>query len=451
MLKNQFIFTFILVFSIFCKTTFAQSDKVLDQIIAIVGNTIVLESSVEMQYLQLQAQKLDVDENAKCSILEDQLFQKLLINQAHIDSVTVPDKEVTTELDARINYFISQIGSKEKLEAYFNKSLFKIKSDFRETIQDQLLTRKMQNKITEDIKITPSEVRKFYNGIPKDSLPLINADIEMLQIVKNIPVSDKAKNEVKTQLEEFRKSVLEKGKSFAALATLYSQDPGSAANGGELGYMGRGDFVPEFSAAAFSLKPGEVSRIVETDFGFHIIQCIDRRGEQMNLRHILLKPKTTVADDKKAKFFLDSLKQALKKDTLTFEQAALIFSEDETTRKNGGLTINPANGSSKFEPSQIDPATNAAIKNLTTGDVSEIFKTLNDKGKEVYKIIKIKNKTKAHNANLKDDYQLIQDMALDKKKKDNINQWITQKQAASYIKVKDEYKNCKFMVKGWIK
>ncbi len=441
----------VLFFLLFVFSTFAQQKKILDQVLAIVGNDIVLESAVESQYLQYQAQGVETDGDVRCMIFEDLLYQKLLLNQAKLDSVEVSDKEVDGELNHRINMFIEQIGSKEKLEAYFNKTLAEIKSEFRDIIRDQLITRRMQAKIAGDIKITPSEVQKFFNKIPKDSLPMIQAETEYSQIVRYPKISEEAKSEVRKRLEDYRDRVLNKGADFGTLAFMYSEDPGSKDQNGELGFVNRADLVPQFSSAAFALKEGEVSKVVETEFGFHIIQLIARKGDQVNVRHILLKPKTMMSEMLTAKKFLDSIKVVLTKDTLTFEQAAMRFSDDENTRANGGVVVNPYTGTSKFENDQIDNVTHYAIDKLTVGQRSAPFESTDEKGKKGYKIVLIKSKTQAHVANLRDDYQMIQDLALAKKKEETVDEWIRSKQKTTYVKIKGDYKNCVYKNVGWVK
>jgi len=438
-----------LLCSFFVKS-YGQDKKVVDQILAVVGNNIVLQSSIEVQYLQFQAQGYPTDANTKCQIFEEQLYQKLLLNQARLDSVEVSDKEIEGELEARIKYYTEQFGSKEKLEEYFGKKMHEVRNELRETLKDQLITRKMQNKIAGDVKVSPAEVRKFFFEIPKDSLPMINSELEINQIVKYPKVSEYAKSEVKKKLEELREKSL-KDNSFGTMAYLYSEDESSRVKNGELGFVNRGDLVPPFATAAFGLKENEISRVVETEYGYHIIQMIARKGEQINVRHILMKPKVLPSDLLGARKRLDSIIALIRVDTIKFEAAAQRYSEDEDTRNSGGRMVNPQNGTTKFEVSQIDPATNAQIKLLNVGQMSAPYEFTDEKGRKGYKVVMLKSKTKAHIASLKDDYQRIQDMALNKKKQTAIEEWLAQKQEATFIRIDNQYRKCNYVNKGWLK
>ena len=434
----------------FYTSTYAQ-DKVIDQILAIVGNNIILKSDVENQYLQTIAQGIDSYGDLKCEIFEDLLYQKLLLNQAILDSIEVTEKEIEQRLDSRLNMILGQAGSEEALVEYFNKPMAEIKKDLRTLLKDQLLTQKMQSKITEDIKITPSEVRKYYKSIPKDSLPLINAEIEISQIVRKAVISQAQIDEVKQRLQGYIERV-NGGDNFTTLAILYSQDPGSAKNGGELGYVSRNDLVPEFAAVAFNLKnPDDISGIVETDFGYHVIQLIDRKGERINIRHILLMPKVDPAEIVRTSNLLDSITTLIRLDTLTFSEAAKKFSEDEESKFSGGIIINPSTGLSKFSTDEIDQQTYYAIKNLKVGEISNPVETRDRYGKSTYKILMVKSRTEPHVADLTNDYHFLQEAALDEKKGKAVDLWIENKQKNTYIKIDESYKNCSFRNSGWIK
>lgn len=428
----------------------AQENQVIDQIVAVVGKNIILHSDIENQYIQLKSQRYySSGADIKCDIFEELLFQKLLLNQAQLDSIEVSDKEIESTLDRRMEYFIEQAGSKEKLEEYLKKSILEIKDDFKDMIKEQMITERMQGVITKDIKITPAEVREFFKKFPQDSLPIINPEFEIQQIVKYPPVSEEEINSVKASLEDFRERV-KNGGNFGTLAVLYSEDPGSAKKKGELGFVGRGDLVPEFAAIAFKLKEGEVSRIVKTEFGYHIIQLIEKRGEKINARHILLKPKVSAAAIAQAKSSLDSIKTSIDNNEITFAEAAAKYSEDKNTSNNGGLVANPYTGSPKFEASQLDPTTFYAVNRLKTGDVSTPIETKDEKEKAVYKIVKLKSKTQPHKANLKDDYQRIQELAISGKKQKALEEWILQKQKSTYVHIDDSYKFCEFKYGNWI-
>lgn len=450
MKMNQFLSVFFALMILASFEVKSQDLKIIDQVVGMVGNSMVLMSEVEAQYLQMQAQGISVNENTKCEIYEEMLLQKLFLNQAIIDSLVVTDKEVTQQITQRINHMSEQLGGEKKIEEYFNKPISEIKNYFRDIIKDQLLTQKMQAKITEGVKITPSEVKSFYKKTPKDSLPIVPVQYELQQIEKKPPMTREEKNKLRDRLNSIRERIL-KGENFGTLAVLYSEDPGSAANGGELGMATRSTFVPEFAAVAFSLKAGETSRIVETEFGFHVIQLIEKRGEQANFRHILLTPKMDASSKIRAKHYLDSIYTLIKSDTMKFERRVAFSSDDADTRANGGLMVNPQTGTSKFEIKHLDPEMNYTIKGMEVGEVSRPFEATDAKGRKVYKIIRIKSKVDQHVANIDTDYQMILDMALAQKKQKNLDEWIKAKQKTNFVRIDPLYKNCTFRYKGWEK
>ncbi|MEN8120576.1 MAG: peptidylprolyl isomerase [Bacteroidota bacterium] len=442
--------TVLLLFSLSDFNIKAQNDSLIDNVIAVVGNQIILKSEVEEQLLQMQARGMSGEGDQKCKIFEQLLFQKLLVVQAQIDSIEVTSKQVDTEIEGRLQTFIQQIGGPKELEAYFGKSILEIKEDFKPIVREQLLAQKMQSEITLDVKITPSEVKNFYKSIPKDSLPIINANYEIAHIVIQPKISNEQKEAVKNKLNALRERIV-KGESFSTLAVLYSDDKSSAKNGGRLGFVNKSDLVKEFSSVAFSLEKDEVSEIVETEFGYHVIQMIEKRGNQIDVRHILLIPQIASTAKYKAKEKLDSITKYIRLDSITFGQAALKFSTDEDTRKNEGLMINPYTGTSKFEIKQIDPATNYALKKLDVGQISDPFEAQNQKGKTVYKIIYKKSETKPHTINLKEDYQQVQDMALANKKDLVVKAWVKKIQKETYVKIPGNFSKCPFDFQGWIK
>ena len=425
----------------------AQVD--IDKVIAVVGDNPILQSDVEKQAIQLRTQGYYSSDNIKCEVLEDLLYQKLLINQAKIDSVEVSDNQVNSELNRRIQYFVNSLGSKKKLEEYYGKSILEIKKEFRKIIRDQILSQKEQMEITKDINVTPTDVRKFFNKLKKDSIPTVNTKIQIEQIALYPKISEIEVLAVKKRLENFRKRI-NKGEKFETLAVLYSEDKGTATHGGKLGPVGRSDLVPEFAAVAFKLKKGQVSRIVKTEYGYHIIQLVEKKGEKIICRHILLKPKVKPELQAQTLKLLDSIKTKIEKDTLTWEKAVTRFSDDKNTKLNNGLLINDKSGNSEFEKNQIEPSIAYAIKNLKINQISSPFKTIDNKGKAVFKIVRIKSKKESHPANIVDDYKLIQDLALQKKKEEYANKWIEQKRSSTYIKIDDEFNSCKFKY-NWTK
>ena len=431
-------------------STYAQpadgnSGTNLDQIVGIVGNEVILKSEIELQYQSQGAVAFQgyTEEQAKCLIMEDNLFQKLLINQARIDSVEVSDEQVDGELDRRMRFFVDQIGSERKLEEYYGKSILEIKSEFREMIENQLLVQKMRAKTTENIAVTPADVKAYFAGIPIDSLPYINSEIEIAHIVKKPPISQEERERIKTRLAELRKRIVN-GEDFGLLAYMYSEDPGSAKQNGELGPVERGALVPEFEGVAFNLKGDQVSEIIETQYGYHIMQLIERIGERVNVRHILLTPQVSSVDLKNAREYLDSIQQVMLTDTLTFDEAAEKFSDDEETRMIGGKMINPQTGSTRFEPTQIDPMLLFSIDKMKVGQISEPVLMRTDDGKEAYRLIKLIKRTNPHRASLKQDYQKLQAAALEEKQSHAITKWIAKKQGDTYIKIGPAYSDCTF-------
>jgi peptidyl-prolyl cis-trans isomerase SurA len=426
-----------------------QQDTIIDGIEGVVGGNIILKSDIENQYLQIRSQGIiqGTAPKLKCQIFENLLYQKLLLHQALVDSITVTDAQVEVEMDRRMRYFISQAGTPDRLEEHFGKSLVEIKRELSEVIKEQMLTEQAQQKITSDVTITPSEVKSFFRKIPKDSIPLINSEYEIGLIVKRPALGETEKQIARESLKGFRDRII-KGDDFSTLAVLYSEDPGSSKQGGELGMFKRGDMRPEFEAAAFRLKPGEVSDIVETEDGFHLIQMIERRGEYINVRHILIQPKVSPIDLNKAKITLDSVAGLIINKKLTYDQAVVMYSDDPG-KNSGGMMINPASGNSRFEAGQIDAKLFFIIDKLKTGEVSAPILT-NERGKQDYRLYYLKSRTNPHKANLEEDYARIQQIALESKKQDYIDEWITSKMNTTFISIPGEYQKCTFQ-RNWIK
>ncbi len=426
--------------------------NVVDKIVAIVGEEIILKSDIENAYLQEQGQGLvSSSSDYKTELLEKQLIQKLLLAQAQIDSISVTEEQVESAVANRIEYFISNIGSQERLEAYFGKSLEEIKDDMRGPLRELLITEQMQQKIVEKIRITPSEVRNYFKRLPKDSLPEMPDRYELQQIVLRPRISDAEKERIRERLREYRDQILKGEKTFNTLAVLYSEDPGSATRGGELGYIPRNQLDPAFAEAAFNLKPGKISKIVESEFGFHIIQLIDRQGEKINVRHILLQPKIAEEEKEEALHRLDTIRQYINEDKMTFEEAAMYFSSDKQTRNNGGLVADPQTGESRIARANIPGEMAKEINNLKVGEVSMPFVTHSERGLEEYKIVKIKEFYPRHRANLEDDWQNFELMLTNEKQMDKLEKWVKEKQANTYIHIDEEYRKGKFRYDGWIK
>jgi peptidyl-prolyl cis-trans isomerase SurA len=442
----RFIFLIMLITTAHTNYSYGQP-RILDRVVAVVGDEKVLQSDIENLYLQYRAEGISSSGDIKCEILEDYLSQSLLLNQAKIDSIEVSESQVELQLNSRLDYFISQIGSQERLEQYFNKTILEIKEDFRDLIRDQMITQEMRSNITGEVTTTPSEVRQFFNRLPEDSIPYIDAKIEIRQIAVYPPVSDEAILEVRQQLLDLRKRITE-GENFATLAVLYSQGP-SAPKGGEIGFMGRGEIDPEYAKVAFSLKKGQVSNIVETAFGYHIIQLIERRDDRVNTRHILLRPKLDPDVIANTISKLDSLAILIRADSITFERAAMYFSQDKKTNVNGGLLVNPYDNSTMFELDELQPSEYEILRYMNVGEISEPFESVDENGKQIYKIVKLSKSTRPHRANLKEDYTLIQQMALADKRDRIFQEWINEKITVTYIHIDGSFRGCSFNNPTW--
>ena len=447
--NNKMAAFFAVLFSVlFMNSTKAQEAQVIDRVVAVVGQNIVLQSDIEAQYLQYRLQggiKGDA-KSIRCEILEDLMFQKLMLNQAEMDSITVTDEQVNADVDRWINYFILQLGSQDNLEKYYKKTMPEIREELFRVRKDNMLVEQVQQTLLANVEVTPSEVKRYYNEMSKDSIPMINSKYEIAHLVKNPPITLEQKLEVKDKLYKMRKRILN-GERFSTLALLYSEDPGSAKKGGELGFTGRGEFAPEFEAAAFNLRDGEISEVVETEFGFHIIQMIERRGDYVNVRHILLTVKVAPEALQEAYDELDSIAALINNDSITFDEAVRRFS-DEKDRINGGVLVNPVSGGTLFDASELDQQVAGVVNRMKVGEISAPVPMKTEDNKDACRLICLKKKTEPHKANLKEDYTVIRDLAMQKKREEIINNWIESKSGKAYIKVCDEFKDCDFRF-GW--
>lgn len=446
-MKLNTINKFSLLFAAFFLTGVlrAQDDvKLIDGIIGIVGDEIILRSDLENQKIQASAQGVSYGKNADCVVMEDLLYEKLLLHQGGVDSVEVTEAQIQNELDKRINHFIDQIGSREKLEEYYGKSISEIKDEFYDVLEKQMVVQQMQRKITGDVKVTPSQVRDYFNSLPVDSLPLINAMVEVGHIVNYPPENLEETRRVKNKLREYREQIISGEKDFATIAVLYSEDPGSAVKGGELGLVNRGTMVPEFDAVGLALAEGEMSDVFETEYGFHIMQLIERRGEKYNARHILLKPRVSQSDLNKAKEELKEVRRHIQTDSLTFAEAAVLHSDDKSSKNQNGNIVNQQTGSTRFEMSELDPQIFLTIDTMEVGEVSKPAYMQTKDGRKAYRLIELRKRTEPHRANLKDDYQIIQEAARSQFSGEAINEWITRRVSVTYIEVTDEFSSCPF-------
>ncbi|MCQ2307468.1 MAG: peptidylprolyl isomerase [Bacteroidales bacterium] len=433
------------VLLVFCKTDiYAQEAQVIDRVVAVVGQNIILQSDIEQQYMQyrLQGGIKGSAHSIRCRILEDLLFQKLLLNQAELDSIEITPEQIENEVSQRIKYFVSQLGSEEALEKMYSKTMAEIKEEMTTILKNRYLSDQVQAKIVEGVLATPADVRDFYRDIPKDSIPMINSEYEIAELVKKPPITLDEKLAVKDKLYQLRTRIL-KGERFSTMALLYSEDPGSAKKGGELGFHGRGEFAPEFEATAFTLKEGEISEVIETEFGFHILQLIERRGDYVNVRHILMTVKVSPEALQKAYFELDSIANLIRNDSMTFDEAVRKFS-DEDDKVSGGVLVNEMTGSTLFAPEDLDQSVSVVINRLAVGEVSGPVPMKTKKDKDAYRLLLIKKKTKPHKANLKDDYALIQQWTMQKKREEAVNKWIKAKSNKSFVSICDDFCDCEF-------
>ncbi|MCG6188081.1 peptidylprolyl isomerase [Maribellus maritimus] len=433
-------------------TSALAQDKIVDQIVAIVGGNIILKSDVEYMTIQQQASGITSEGDMKCEILENLLIDKLLVAEAELDTlIEVTPSQVNQQMDAQIQMYISRIGSEKAVEEHFQKPIAIIKSDMQEGIRNQLLSSQMQNKIVQDVTVTPSEVRYNYRNLKQDEIPSIPTKYEYAQITLKPQISVEEENRVKAQLRDYKRRI-EEGTSFTMLAAMYSEEPGASRSGGEIPYYGRGELDPSYAAAAFNLKQDRVSNVVESEFGYHIIQLIDKRGEKVKTRHILMKPKPSVEAKELAYERLDSLANILRRGEIPFDEAAMMFSNDKNTRNSGGVAINPNTMSSKFSVEELDSDVSKLLTTMNINEISKPFETIDpDTQQPIYKIIKLLDKVEEHKANIQDDYKQLADMYLAKKKEGVLQEWISERQSETYIRIDDTYANCNFKFNNWIK
>ena len=430
---------------------FAQTDNVIDEVLWVVGDEAILRSEVEAERKRMLYQGEKINGDPYAVIPEQIAIQKLFLNQAIIDSIEVSDEQIENQVDNQINSYITQIGSREKLEEYMEKSINEIRSEMRTNIRNAMITQQMQSKLTEDVSPTPSEVRDFYQTLPLDSIPFIQTQVEVQIIAMQPRISQATIDGIKNRLRDYTQRALSGETSFSTLAVLYSEDPGSATRGGELGFMGKGQFVPEFSAAAFQLTdPNKISKIVETEYGYHIIQLIERRGDRANFRHILLTPKVTAKEMADARSTMDTIKMELDSAKFSFEEAARYISSDKQTRNSGGLMTNQSSGSARQTMDELPAEVARVVANMKVGEISAPFTMKDPKsGRDQVAIIKLKNRIEGHKATYYEDYQVIKDIYEDKLNAEVIENFIREKQRTTYCKIRAGWDNYDFKYPGW--
>lgn len=445
------IFSLIIFSQLFLLGILAQKN-IIDEVIWIVGDDAIFRSDVEQQRLFMQNRNIPMEGDPYCIIPEEIAIQKLFLHQASLDSVEVSESQVMSNVEMQLNYNIAMIGSREKLEEYFGQSISQIREDLRDNIRNQMIFQQMRQKLVGDINATPADVRRFYNNLPQDSIPTVPTQVELQIVSFEPPVPIEETNRVKDRLREFADRINNGEADFSVLARLYSEDIESAKRGGELDFMGRGQLVSEYAAVAFNLTdPTKVSRVVETEFGFHIIQLMERRGDRIKTRHILLRPRISYEDKNKAFNTLDSIANLIRANKMTFEQGVMQFSEDKSTAFNAGLMYNEKTNSSKFEYQDLPAEVAKAVYNMNVGEISKPFSMMNSNNKEVVAIVKLKSKVDTHKANLTDDYQLLKSYYETRKGDEFLEEWIKKKQKETYISIDPAWRNCEFKYPGWIK
>lgn len=431
--------------------TVAQ-DNVIDEVVWVIGDEAILKSDVEQAriYFMMSGQTMEGDPN--CVIPEQLAIQKLFMHQAAIDSIVVTEQEVLNEVEREITMRVNQIGSREKLEEYFGKTSTQIREELRETIHDRMVVEKMQKELFGDIKLTPSEVRRGFADMKSEEIPFVPTQVEVQIITLQPEIPMEEIERVKSELRDYTERINSGEAQFSTLAVFYSQDPESARRGGELDFFGRGEMVPEFSAVAFNLtEPGKVSKIVETEFGFHIIQLIEKRGDRVRARHILRKPEVSSESMNASLARLDTIANDIRSGKLSFNDA-VAFSADKNTRKNFGLMSNEMTLSSRFELQDLPQEVAKVVYEMKVGDISSPFVMIDKKtGKEVCAIVKLKNRVEGHKATPSEDYQVVKDVMIAKMRQEKLEKWIKEKQKVTYVRINENWCDCEFQYPGWVK
>ncbi len=430
---------------------------VVDEVVWIVGDDAILKSDVETMRMQGAMEGVKWEGDPDCTIPEQIAVQKLFKHQAEIDSIEVTDADVAMEVEQQISYWLEMVdGSRERLEEYKHQTLSQIRNDLREDLKDRQMVQKMRQKLVEDIAVTPADVRRYFKDMPADSIPFVPTEVEV-QIIQQTPRIDQEElNRVKDELREYTERVNKGDATFQTLARLYSEDPGTARRGGELGLVGRGTLDPAFAAVAFNLTdPKKVSKIVESEFGFHIIQLIEKRGDKVNVRHILRKPIVSDEAVEKTLIRLDSIAGEIRSGKFTFEDAAPILSDDKDTRYSKGLMstnmMTTGHTSSKFRMQDLPPEVAKVVDTMQVGQISQAFTMINQRGKTVCVIVKLKNRIDGHKATVTEDFQTLKDVVLNKRREERLHEWVVDKIKNVYTRLSDDYKDCHFEFEGWNK
>ena len=435
-------------------SAFGQNN-VIDEVVWVVGDEAILKSDVESERLNAQYDGRRFNGDPYCIIPEELAIQKLFLHQAELDSIEVTEQEVLARLEMQTNWLIDQIGSKEKMEEYYNKTMTQIREMLRENIRNGITVDKMKQSIIGDIKIVPADVRRYFKDLPQDSIPYVPTQVEVQIITREPKIPQEEIERVKKALRDYTDQVNKGEIAFSTLARLYSEDEGTRRRGGELGFTGRGQWVPEFANVAFNLQdPNKVSKIVETEFGYHIIQLIEKRGDRVNARHILLKPKVEEADLEASLLRLDSIAKDIRNEKFSFDEAATYLSQDKDTRNNHGLMANPESATARFEMqelAQVSQEVAKVVEGLNVGEISEPFTMINNKGKEVCAIVKLKARIDGHKATISEDYQRLKAIVQEKRGEEKIQKWIREKQKSTYVRINENWAKCDFIYPGWVR
>jgi peptidyl-prolyl cis-trans isomerase SurA len=442
-----------LLVSLFSVQAFAQNN-VIDEVVWVVGDEAILKSDVETERMNAQYEGRRFDGDPYCVIPEQLAVQKLFLHQAEIDSIEVSDQDVLAEVEMRTNWFIDQMGSKEKMEEYFNKTSSQIREMLRETVRNSKLVQKMQQQIIGNVKLVPADVRRYFNNLPADSIPYVPTQVEVQIITVEPKIPQEEIERVKKTLRDYTDRVESGEISFSLLARMYSEDPGSARRGGEYGFQSRSQLVPEFANVIFNMTdPKKISKVFETEYGYHIAQLIEKRGDRVSYRHILIKPKVDEKELEAGLLRLDSIANDVRKGTFTFEEAATYLSQDKETRNNKGLMVNPNTGTARFEMqdlAQVSQEIAVAVEGLNIGEISKPIVMLNKRGKEVCAIVKLKSRIDGHKATMSEDYQRLKAIVQDKLAQEKLEKWIREKQKKTYVRINENWVNCEFKYPGWI-
>lgn len=433
--------------------TAASQNNIVDEVAWVVGDQPIYKSQIEEVYQQMRYERTPIVGDPYCVIPEQLAIEKLYLHQAELDTVEVQEAMVSQQVDARINMLISQIGSKEKIEEYFRKPMPEFREQLAQTIRDNYRIMNVQRNITDDIKTTPSDVRRYFNDLPEDSIPMVPLQVETQIITLNPEIPRAEIEDVKARLRDYTDQVNRGEREFYTLAVLYSEDEGSARRGGEIGFLGRTSLEPEYAAVAFNLNdPKKVSKIVETQYGFHIIQLIEKRGDRINTRHILLRPKVSDADLTKSLNRLDSIRTDIVAGKFTFEEATPYISQDKDTRNNRGVMVNDNNGTTRFEMSDLPAEIAKVVDKMGPGEISEPFIMTDPKRNcDIVAVVKLTARIPAHKANMSDDYQQIKSMCEESLKAKKLTEWLEKKIKDTYVRIEDGWDNCEFKHQGWFK